>query len=86
MSIQRTWQQFQEELGIVLIERSQPLGTILIGRWPESDCREVAGSGAASRVDAGGLLVGTLAAPGEAATPAAWRNTRRSSVISRAVV
>ena len=39
-----------------------PLGTILIGRWSESDCLEVGGGGAASRVDPGGVLIGTAGA------------------------
>ena len=32
-----------------------PLGTILIGRWSESDCLDVGGGGAASWVDPGGV-------------------------------
>ncbi len=64
----------------------RPFGTILIGRWSESDCRDVSGSGADSRVDPGGVLVGTAGAPGEAVPPAAWRNRRRSSAMSLAVL
>ncbi len=33
-----------------------PFGTILIGRWSESDCLDVSGGGADSRVDPGGVL------------------------------
>ena len=47
---------------------------------------EVGGSGAASRVDPGGELIGTAGAAGETVPPAVWRNKRRSSAMSLAVV
>ena len=44
------------------------------------------GSGAASRVEPGGVLMGTAGAAGETVPPAVLRNSRRSSAMSRAVV
>ena len=62
------------------------MGTILIGRWSESDCLEVIGGGADSRVDPGGVLTGTAGAAGETVPPVVWRNKRRSSAMSLAVL
>ena len=44
------------------------------------------GGGAASRVDPGGVLTGTAGATGETVPPVVWRNKRRSSAMSLAVL
>src|SRR5580658_6158638 len=63
-----------------------PFGTILIGRPSESDGLDVAGSGADSSVDPGGVLMGADGARGETAPTVVWRNDRKSSAMSLAVL
>ena len=85
--VPRSGQQFQEEVGIVLIEGSQPLrhdldrsliGVGLSGRW--AGVERLPGL---IRVGAHG---NRRVRAGETVPPAVWRNKRRSSAMSLAVV
>ncbi len=88
VSIPRSRQQFQEEIGVMLIERSQPSGDDLdrsmVGVGLPGRRRERSGFQGGSRV---GCLSGTVAAPGEICdSRRLGGNTRRSSAMSRPVV
>ena len=63
-----------------------PFGTILIGRWSESACLEVGGGGAEFRVDPAGEQTAAAEAAGRTMLPVVWRNNRRSSAMSLAVL